>query len=369
MTRPRPPRDEDPDEGGHDPRGGRGSEDGRGGDAGTSGGGAGRGRPAGDAPGEDAPGRGDHPSEEAVDALLDVDLHEVRDRGGRGGDGPPPEALTAAHVLACERCQAVLADMRGVRGLLRRQGSGTPPPPDDLAARITAAVASDAARERRAVRARRRRSALALAASVALVGGLGTALALEVREAQTGGADIASGGGAAGGGAGRGAGAAAGDPLVVASGTDYALGSLGDQLRAVLDDPASAGASSGAGVGPGGPSDGPDRSAGAEPDAAPAEPRDGGTPAAAEAAGAAPTAPSGLALPADLDPCLTALGRPDAEVVAVDTARWEGRPADVLVLHESAPDPGSASGLAVWVVRLGCRGGQDALLHYEVVER
>ncbi|NNH24802.1 hypothetical protein HLB09_17240, partial [Pseudokineococcus marinus] len=71
-----------------------------------------------------------HPTEEEVDALLDADLVAVRERRERPDGAPPPEALTAAHVLGCARCQGVLADMRAVRGLLRRQGVGAPPPPD-----------------------------------------------------------------------------------------------------------------------------------------------------------------------------------------------------------------------------------------------
>ena len=336
------------------------------GDAGSDRGGAAGGGPsAGGAPGA-VPGDDGHPSEEAVDALLDADLVEVRDRGGREGAGTPPEALAAAHVLGCERCQAVLADMRAVRGLLRRQGSGTPPPPVDLTARIAAAVAEDAARERRAARARRRRSVLALAASAVVVGGLGTALALQVHQAQTGSA------GSAAADAGSAVVVDGAAPLVMASGTDYSLGSLGDQLHALLDDPATP-PGSGAGAGPGtaqedlpGADGNPAGPAARAPDAAARGDRAGGAEAGPGAA--APTTPSGLARPEDLGTCLTALGRAGAEVVAVDTALWEGRPADLLVLHERAADAGASPGLAVWVVRTGCSGGQDGLLHYEVVE-
>jgi len=366
------PDDAHPDDGGHHGRepgddsapdsspGGGSAGGGSAGDGPPGGRGAGGRGSAGDVPGGGVHEAAHHPSEEAVDALLDADLVEVRDRGMRERSGPPPEAVTAAHVLGCDRCRAVLADMRGVRGLLRRQGVGTPPPPVDLAARIAAAVAEDAARERRAARARRRRGALALAASVVVVGGLGTALALQVHDAQTGGGDTAAAGADAAGNADVGS----GDPRVMASGTDYVLGSFGDQLRAVLDDPTTtspqaAGAGSGAA---------PDLQAGAgrpttgSPEAAP---REGGDERAGEAA--APTTPSGLARPEDLGPCLTALGRPGADVVAVDTARWQGQPADVLVLQEGAAGSGSASGLTAWVVRIGCHGGQDDLLHYEVV--
>ncbi|WP_298804975.1 hypothetical protein [uncultured Pseudokineococcus sp.] len=323
-----------------------------------------------------------HPTEEEVDALLDADLVAVRERRERADGAPPPEALTAAHVLGCSRCQGVLADMRAVRGLLRRQGAGAPPPPDDLADRIARAVADDAARERRAARSRRRRAVLTLAASAVVVGGLGTAVALQVRPLQERGAPAGSDLAAA---------PAAAEPLVMASGTDYGLGTLGAQVRAVLAAPTTA---SGAApdrsasslddpAGPGGDTSGDDATGG-RPDAGRADsaPAEGGTGAGAEGGDAAParggdaapTAPSGLARADELEPCLAALGRPDARVLAVDTARWEGRAADVLVLDgpatggTDAGDPASAP-LAVWVVRLGCRGGDDALLHYEVVPR
>ncbi|MEJ5868342.1 hypothetical protein WDV85_11420 [Pseudokineococcus sp. 5B2Z-1] len=310
-----------------------------------------------------------HPTEEEVDALLDADLVAVHERRERADGTPPPEALTAAHVLGCPRCQGVLADMRAVRGLLRRQGAGAPPPPDDLADRIARAVADDAARERRAARSRRRRAGLALAASAVVVGGLGTAVALQVRPLQV--QEAAPRGGVV-------AAPAADEPLVMASGTDYGLGSLGAQVRAVLAEPS---ASSGAapdrptpslgddGEAGGGASG--DRAAAGRPGSAPA---DGAAAAQSEEVAPAPTRPSGLARADELEPCLAALGRPDARVLAVDTARWEGRPADVLVLdgpatgEPGAEDPAAAP-LAVWVVRTGCRGGDGTLLHYEVVPR
>ncbi|MEJ5945797.1 hypothetical protein WDZ17_10890 [Pseudokineococcus basanitobsidens] len=336
--------------------------------------------------GTDGPGDG-HPREDDVDALLDADLAEVRDRGGP--QGPPPEALVAAHVLGCTRCRHVLEDMRGVRELLRARAAGAPPPPRDLQARIAAAVAHDAERERRAGRRRRRRTAFALAASGVVVAGLGTAVALSAGPVLGGGGADSAGGGAAGGEAAR-AGVA---PVVMASGTDYLPGQVGPQLDeavahhsgtpADLAPGEAAGASGQGGTDPKGTD--PDGSGtagsrtegsvpgGAAPDRAPGATQDG-APEPADVPADVPGDPSGLSDPDRLAACLDDLGRSGAVVLAVDTARWEGRPADVLVVEAPGAPGGATSGTSalgrpvqVWVVAPGCAGGEEGLRHYEVL--
>lgn len=312
------------------------------------------GRPPGGTPAP-APGPwpGGHPDDEQVDALLDADLREVRDR--RPDDGTvPPEAQVAAHVLGCPRCHGVLADMRGVRALLRSGGAQAPPPPEDLAARIAAAVADEQDRARAARRAGRRRTALALAAALVVVGGAGTVVVGQVQDGSFGGAASESAGAGGADSADEGAAAdVAAAPTFLASGTDYRAGRVADQLDAALRGTPAAAAltmsqeySTASGDAEGGSAPAaPDRGAGEEVDDA-------------MATGPRLTADD----PAALEECLAGLGAGGA-VVAVDAAAWEGEPADVLLVG----DAGAPADVQVWVVRAGCPGGADALLHYEVV--
>ncbi|MEJ5914622.1 hypothetical protein [Pseudokineococcus sp. 1T1Z-3] len=297
------------------------------------------------------PGPKMHPDAAEVDALLDADLHEVRDRGGE--DGPPPEALVAAHVLGCERCRGVLEDMRAVRRLLRARAVAAPPPPPELQARIAAAVAQEAGRTRQAARRHRRRGAVALAASVVLLAGLGTAVAVSVSPlGGDGGADSVAGAGTADPGTAQldgGGPPATTATLVLSSGTDYEPGRVADQLAAVLQ----AEDADGLRDALPGPS-GVDLGRGSADESGSAE-------------------PAGLGDPARLAECLASLGRADAEALLVDSARWEGTPADLVVVPVPAQTTdgtgdGPGGAVQVWFVAPGCVGGQGGLRHFEVLD-
>ncbi len=132
--------------------------------------------------------------------------------------------------------------------------------------------------------------------------------------------------------------------LQLQSGTDYAAGTLADQVRTALSAPASTELKAAA---PGG----------AVP--APGSVADPGSPAA-EDARAARAAPLG---PQDLDSCLQELsGGPGAQPVLVDSATYAGMPALVIVLAFRTDK------LDVFVVRPDCRVGNDALIYFQRID-
>jgi hypothetical protein len=65
-----------------------------------------------------------------------------------------------------------------------------------------------------------------------------------------------------------------------------------------------------------------------------------------------------LASPQGLGSCLSALGVDAGQVATVDLARFEGEPAALVVLRDSA------GGYDVWVVGRGCRQGDDQTRYF-----
>ncbi len=84
-----------------------------------------------------------------------------------------------------------------------------------------------------------------------------------------------------------------------------------------------------------------------------------------DASQAAPAA-TGLGRPGALEPCITELaGRSGVRPLAVDLARFAGKPAAVLVL----PETGQPSTLDVWVVGPGCTRGDPQLIYFTRLPR
>jgi len=279
---------------------------------------------------------GAHPLPEEVDALIDPS----------GGD-----AQVSAHVAVCDRCQEVRDGLLRVRALLGEQALSVPPEPPDLGARIAAALAAETPltgpsrtvapttvvsldEHRRGPRRRTLTTWLAAAASVAVIGAGGTFLV-----SQLGGASDSTAGSAAeapapqdaapedssGGDLGtseerspatRTATTTSSEPgrsALSASGTDYTRADLAAQAQVLLSEAGTA--------------------------------DEQGSQAQQYA----------VADDASLDACLVALGRPGAEPVATDLARFEGQEAAVVVI----PDQG---GYDVLVVPPGCGAGDDRVL-------
>lgn len=74
-----------------------------------------------------------------------------------------------------------------------------------------------------------------------------------------------------------------------------------------------------------------------------------------------PSRPGTVSDPLQLTSCLRALGEGDSAPIAVDLARYQGREAAVMVLA------GKNGGLDVWVVARGCRPGAEGTLAYKTV--
>ncbi len=86
---------------------------------------------------------------------------------------------------------------------------------------------------------------------------------------------------------------------------------------------------------------------------------------ALDASQAAPAA-TGLGRPGALEPCIAELaGRSGVRPLAVDLARFAGKPAAVLVL----PETGQPSTLDVWVVGPGCTRGDPQLIYFTRLPR
>jgi hypothetical protein len=236
--------------------------------------------------------------------------------------GDLDEAARDAHVAGCEQCQAELRGQQQVRELLASLPDPGPVPPDvidrieatlrELGASPTAAATATVVPLQSAPSARRRRPLFAVAAAAVLLAGGGFAVSRLVP--QTSGADNS----AAGATALRDEGSRAvaperSDLHAIASGTDYTRQRLAAEVDRVL---------------------GSSRTAGS----------------------AAPSGP--LATPAGVASCLSAIGAPQATPLLVDVARFEHRPAAVVVL------PADDGGREIWVVSTTCRPGQDGTQYF-----
>lgn len=82
--------------------------------------------------------QGPHLTTEGISAAFEELLPE---RDQRAAD---------AHLATCERCQAVLDDLIGVRRLLHQAGAETPPMPPEVQGRLEAVLAAEAAGRRQA---------------------------------------------------------------------------------------------------------------------------------------------------------------------------------------------------------------------------
>jgi hypothetical protein len=282
---------------------------------------------------------GAHPSPEEVDALLDPS----------GG-----EPSVAAHVSGCAACASVRDALAEVRSLLRAEAERVPEPPADLSTRISAALAAagplDSEREGAGAVAasadvvpldsRRRRAPrwLAVAAGVAVLGGVGLTTAQLVGSG-LGGADSTAGSAveeaADADAAGPEAPSAVNDGVrPLATGTDYDPAILSEQVEALVADVRTGDVPLAGG-------------GGLSPQSAEGSGEDG--------QGGALTRLSSEAGIAD---CLQAIGAGGETPVAVDLASYQGDPAAVIVLRSAS------GGLDVWVVAPTCAPGDDGLRQF-----
>jgi hypothetical protein len=241
------------------------------------------------------------------------------------------------HLRTCRPCTDRLAELAAADTSVSAALAALPPPalPDDLAARLSAAVQDERRRELGVVRPLRRRSPTwlpAAAASVALVlaGGVGWSLldpSGQGQDAATSAAESTAGGGGEGG---------SGDT------DDSAVPEAAAELAPPVTDWA----------------DEASRPAAVSQLLA----------AAGGAADSAPALPRGDELdrlrdPAALAACLANLPAGDADVLAVDYARWAGVPAVAVV---QAVDPRL---VRVTVVGSSCSATDPALLGGTVLPR
>lgn len=88
--------------------------------------------------------------------------------------------------------------------------------------------------------------------------------------------------------------------------------------------------------------------------------------AAADSRAAAAAPGAGLGRPGALEPCVAELaGRSGVRPLAVDLARFAGKPAAVIVL----PETGQPSTLDIWVVGPGCSRGDPQLIYFTRLPR
>ena len=278
--------------------------------------------------------------------------------------GGPAEPGLAAHVAGCPRCQADLRALRTVQQTLRALPAI--PMPDSVAARLEFAVRAGTgepdSEPKRALPAEssvrpRPRAAwqlphLSAAASVAvlLIIALGTGIAvMATRGGSSNGKTSTSS--AAGASA-----ATDTSTVVTASGADYQQATIRSQVAALVVErvPGSTTRFSGlqplAGHAAAGKAAVPSATASSAASAggfAAASPQAPQTLTADSAVAPARTAPGGpLADPAALQACVRALnGGTPIQPILVDYARFDGRPATVIVL----PSTQSRAKLAVWV--------------------
>lgn len=284
-------------------------------------------------------------------------------------DGGPAEPRLAAHVADCPRCQADLRALRTLQQTLRALPAI--PMPASVAARLESAVRAGAAEAdsepttlpieptmHRRARAAWHLPHLSAAAGVAvlLIIALGSGIAIMATRGGSSNGKTAT--------SSAGAGAATGtSTIVTASGADYQQATVRSQIAALVVErvpdsttrfsglqPLAGHAAAGKAAVPSA-SAASSASAGGLAEAGPAQPPQAtqAGPALAADSGVAParTAPGGpLADPAALQACVRALnGGTAIQPVLVDYARFDGRPATVIVL----PSTQSPTKLAVWV--------------------
>lgn len=302
-----------------------------------------------------------HPELEALAGLLDTP------------DGAAREPELAAHIADCPQCEADLRALRTVQDTLRALPAV--PMPDEVAARLESAIRAGVAestgrpvaalplqsRRRRGLPAGRQLPHLSAAAGVAvlLIVALGTGIAVMVTRGGTSGGERAASSAAGGNAAGAGT-------VVTASGADYEQATIRSEVAALVVQrvPGSAARFSGlqplaghAAAGMAAPVPSTSAAAGSSalsvPSAAAGEFAPTTTAAgkqqltADSAVAPAPTAPAGpLANPAALQACIRTLnGGTPTEPVLVDYARFDGRPATIIVLASDQ----SPTKLVVWV--------------------
>ena len=322
----------------------------------------------------------------------DLPEHVDADRIGDLVDGlleADDAAGVRSHLAACATCAAVEEDHRRVRALLR--DLPPVPMPADVAARLDAALgvaarsslgaATGAARSDQSASppsrapddasgtrarpvgstvtpigaARRSRlrvstAVLQVAAAIVLLAAVGALVVGALNSGEVDGSATPTGSEAVGGAAARAPGGTI-ETMYTASGRNYTAGSLAQQGELLLSGDAP-GARLYLGTEAGAPTVAGDAGGGL------GEGSTGGTPSATGSGPAqAPTSASASA-PAQraVDACVTALGggRPAR---AVDVARYEGKPALVVVFTREG-----RSGAEVWVVGSGCRPGDEQVL-------
>lgn len=262
-----------------------------------------------------------------------------------------------AHLAGCPTCTADQAALTALRADLADLPAGDQPLPADVAARWDAALAGaagpgsdapprtvgatvvpevDELETRRAARRRRGTQLLQVAAGlVVLLGLTGIGYTLVAGGGDSNGTSSASGDSAAGRAAEDAAGGGRGAPTVVRSGTDYRAASIASAVGAVTGATPAAGS--------------PGLKAESE-SAAPSSPANGLS--ASPGPGASDTGVQPLADPQALTACLARLdlvGPP----IGVDLARFEGRPAAVIVL----PTEGDPTHADVYAVAPSCPAG------------
>lgn len=294
-------------------------------------------------PYDDRPGgpvSGAHPDVDELSAYADGSL----DAAAAG--------VVGAHVESCAECAGDLRALAFVAGELATLPA--PTMPGDVALRLDEAIA----RERRAHpaadgappgRGRGGPSWAAGGAAAAVVIGLVAVIGIGAVVNKVGQGSAAKDATGAAGAPAAGLDREAGPTAVYTSGTDYSKVRLPDQLSTVLDRPADEELD-----------DVAESLAQTPTGSAPVTPA---TPRAA-ARDSELTALKSVADPARLKACVETLS-PGAQPVAVDFARFEGRPAILIAF------PGEGSQLEVYVVGPNCGidAGTDDSLHYQVVNR
>lgn len=225
------------------------------------------------------------------------------------------------HVAGCPHCQADLGTQRQVRALLAALPDPGPTPPD-VVDRLEATLrrlhaeqgsppgAASTVVPIAAARERRQRVWWAAAAAVVVLGG-GAAAVSQIMPGSR--AADSSAAGASLSQAPRSKAQPDAALAARASGTDYTTARLAAQVDQVL----------------------------------------------AQRTAVAPARPTGpLASPAGVAACLSAIGAPGATPLLVDVARYQGRPAAVVVL------PASGGGREIWVVSPTCSPGQDGTRYF-----
>ncbi len=275
----------------------------------------------------------------AGDAHPDLDTLADLDAGVL--DGAPGEADLRAHVAGCANCAdqaALLVDARSLLGDLP-----APPLPPDVVGRLDTALAAEARRPAGSVtllpasagRGSRRGWANPGAVAAGIVVLLGAVVGIGTLIGRDGSQSSRKSS------ASRSVAELAKPPgLVTGTGRDYTAATLDASVRTLLATPSTATA---------------------------AVPQSSEPPATAPTASPLPTAVdptlARLQRPAQLQACVDELaGRRGVVPIAVDFARFQGRPAVIVVIAD--PEPARVQ---AWVVGARCQSGQAELLRYQVV--